>query len=500
MERNSILRPHCSPRKEEEASKQVNRLLLAQKSLLEFNENIIAAATPTLEETKDVGAAVSIARLQHSAGRLAAIGEKLEALACGTRIDGQQDDAIESVKEAYKIIRYLEKRLHGRKGHAPQNPQLVKEEREQPLRKYESSNTSGRKEPGEENGTWVKHTTSTKSMEVPVIGYQTQASSSLATSPGPTTTYASMNNHSAETAHGIRQTNVPPSIGTKDAMILGTPPQKRNVIQQESPQTMSTASALEQNIVNDGPDSDEVTAKAYAPRVLQSSPEVARYVVDSMKKDNHKRELANLDAGGPPTEVETTTEVETQLLLKDKRADPSYMCGCDGSAYSAGPTAMTRKVHQLHPHEGTATKGKLLERSPCKTTDPSTIVHLPVGLRDDAKDRSPTSSGKRLDKKAAVGMGTPMIKKANRCVRKSEKPRECRTGNEHTEKGINVPGFNWAIGYKGHTPVKQLQLKSLRTLSYAKRRACVIMEKPRPKVRRKAKSRRKRRPKIRKKV
>ncbi|XP_077564483.1 uncharacterized protein LOC144179941 [Haemaphysalis longicornis] len=211
-------------------------------------------------------------------------------------------------------------------------------------------------------------------------------------------------------------------------MILGTPPKKRKVIQRESPQSMSTASALEQNVVNDGPDSDEVTAKAYAPGVLQSSPGVARYVVDSMKKDNHKRELANLDAGGPPTEVEITTEVETQLLLKDKRADPSYMCGCDGSAYSAGPTAMTRKVHQLHPHEGTATKGKLLERSPCKTTDPSTIVHLPVGLRDDAKDRSPPSSGKRLDKKAAVGMGTPMIKKANRCVRKSEKPRECGTG------------------------------------------------------------------------
>lgn len=81
-------------------SRQTNRLKNAQKSLLEFNEKLISEIPPSLNETRDVDAAVSLARLQHSADRLAGISKKLEALVCGTAFDGQHYDALESGKKS----------------------------------------------------------------------------------------------------------------------------------------------------------------------------------------------------------------------------------------------------------------------------------------------------------------------------------------------------------------------------------------------------------------
>lgn len=92
-------------------SRQRNRLKNAQKSLLEFKEKLIAEVTPTLEQTKDVEAAVSLARLQYSADRLERINKELEALVSGAKLDGQHDDALESVKEANRIMALLEIRL-----------------------------------------------------------------------------------------------------------------------------------------------------------------------------------------------------------------------------------------------------------------------------------------------------------------------------------------------------------------------------------------------------
>lgn len=73
-----------------------------------------------------------------------------------------------------------------------------------------------------------------------------------------------MNNHSAATALGIQQTNVPPSIKTEDDMILETPHQQRKEAQQESTQSTSAALSPEENTLDEGLASEGVIGEVYA--------------------------------------------------------------------------------------------------------------------------------------------------------------------------------------------------------------------------------------------
>lgn len=127
----------------------------------------------------------------------------------------------------------------------------------------------------------------------------------------------------------------------------------------------------------------------------------------------------------------------------------------------------------------------------CKGTDTSTTVHLHVGSRDTAKDHTFSSPGKRSDKNAAASM----VAQVTKCFSKLKKPGERGTAKVYTEQEMNFSGSNRGITYKGKMSVKQLHLKSVCTLNYTKYFACdlspdvVIIEKHRPKDRRKAKYR-----------
>lgn len=406
MERNSTLRPHCSPRNEEEVAKQLKRLQLVQESLLVFNRNMIAEIAPTLEHTRDVEAAVYLARLQHSTDRLAGINDKLEALAWGTfTLDGQHDDALECVKETYSVIGKLERILYGRDENAPLTPFVAEEMKRQYRRKNESGNTNqSKEEPQNEAGYHITTTTSAITLGIPVIGHRPQESSSMATSLAPIIPYASIDHHSDEMWLEMRQAT-PQASRTRDAVILETPHEQRRASQKESPQSTSTSSSPEENTLDDWLASEGVTGEDH-----------------------------------------TTTE----------------------------------RIH--------------------------------VDLKHNAKGSILSTAGKRTDKNSLTSTTPWTINEATKRVGKSKEPRGLsrtptvilvRTPTVRKTERMSCRGSNHVLRYECKT--SKQHLKSAHALNYDKKYGCdsspdaVIVEKLRPKVRRKAKSRRKGRPKNQKK-
>lgn len=254
MERNSILRPHCSPQSEEEVSRQRNRLHIAQKSLDEYNQKLIAEITPTLGKTGDVEAAVSLARLQHSADRLDGISKKLEDLACGTKLDGQHN-ALESAKEAYRIIGSLQQRHH----------ELANEDIRQHQPQGELRNISESNGHGGETGCNAAQMTSTPLMGVVVNCLRSQGSSTMISSLTPATACPFLGDL---TKVSYEKRHSPPPLIPQDAMTSLSPYQKRKASHEVSLPLKPTASAIEKNNIEGNQASEGATSEAYAPQVL----------------------------------------------------------------------------------------------------------------------------------------------------------------------------------------------------------------------------------------
>lgn len=339
-----------------------------------------------------------------------------------------------------------------------------------------------------------------------------------------------MSGHSNKKA--LRETTVHISLGSEDAMMPEAPEQEWNAGHLMFPKSITTTSAPGDNTLEDSPASQSVTSEAYALEVFESSPSASRHRTDIMRKDLHEGTCVALHEDGLSERVEmSSTNNNRDTALRGKLDRVTEMCGCTGGAYATrrkhslltdsrskfseipkettltpqdvhSATTEAGNVHQLHLYEGTAAKNELVNIAAHESMGHSTgTAELHIGLKPTLKHG--TLSGKGSKNSAPIMM-KPTINHATELVQKSRRHARGGSTDVFPAHKVNIDVSNLGVRCKHQTSMK-LPPKTTHPQKYAGTYACgsspglMIMKKHRPKVRRKAKSRRKRRPKIRKK-